>query len=433
MRSMGSRIAITGGDVATDGGVLPGATLVMRDGIIEGIESRGADVPDAIVWEAHGCVVLPGLVNAHAHGCTTGPLFSSAAPALTSDIAEANIARHRDAGVTTVVNVCGLGLPEEIPTADIDVLLATTHLPSAFIAADAVDGSALTPAHRAMTAERMLATGAVLIGEVGSGATLGGGVAAYRYIPAALLAETGVALDADEVTSLIDALVGGSRLDEPDSQRLLSAMADLGIDEQALPATRDAILRFAVAPVRASLDSFAEAVHLAEMTGAPAMFHAAQPSATRLLDLARASSATLIAGHLNHPSIDDGVLLDLARDLREAGVVIDVSSLDMITAQRLTSPECADLLAEAGMVDTLSTDYAGGAWEPMLGVADRWYRRGFIDLREVALMTATRTADLLGLRDRGRLAEGKRSDIVVVSADDLASVRGVFVAGHSVT
>jgi alpha-D-ribose 1-methylphosphonate 5-triphosphate diphosphatase PhnM len=85
------------------------------------------------------------------------------------------------------------------------------------------------------------------------------------------------------------------------------------------------------------------------------------------------------------------------------------------------------------MVDTLSTDYAGGAWEPMLGVADRWYRRGFIDLREVALMTATRTADLLGLRDRGRLDEGKRSDVVVVSADDLASVRGVFVAGHRVT
>lgn len=430
--SVGRRIAITGGDVVTDRGVLPGATLVMRDGVIEGIHSRGAVVPDALVWEAHGCVVLPGLVNAHAHGCTTGPLFSSAAPALSGDAAQANVGRHRDSGVTTVVNVCGFGLPEEIPAVDIDVLLATTHLPSAFVAADAVDGSGLTAKHRAMTAERMLSNGAVLIGEVGSGATLGGGVAAYRYIPQTLLRETGVALDPGQVTALIDALVGGSRLGDPNTAALLATMAEVGLDEQALPVTRDAILHFAVAPVRASLDSFAEAVRLAEATGAPAMFHTAEPSAARLLELARASSATLIAGHLNHPSIPEGSLLKMARDLREAGVVIDVSSLDMITAQRLTTPEGADLLAEAGMVDTLSTDYAGGAWEPMLGVADRWHRRGFIDLPEVALMTATRMADLLGLRDRGRLAEGTRADVVVVAADDLASIRGVFVAGDLV-
>lgn len=432
-RSVGKRIAITGGDVVTTDGVLTGATLVLRDGIIEGIEPRGAMTPHAEVVDASGCVVLPGLINAHAHGCTTGPLFSSAAPGLSGPIARANIGRHRDAGVTTVVNVCGLGLPEEVPAADIDVLLATTHLPSALMAADAVDGSGLTPKHRAMTAERMLSDGAVLIGEVGSGATLGGGVAAYRYIPQVILAETGIALDPGQVTSLIDALVGDSRLDEPDSERLLVAMAEVGLDEPALLVTRDAIMHFAVAPVRASLDSFAEAVRLAESMGAPAMFHAAQPSAKRLLDLARDSSATLIAGHLNHPSIPEGDVLHLARDLREAGVVIDVSSLDMITAQRLATPERADLLAEAGMVDTLSTDYAGGQWEPMLGVAERWHRRGFIDLREVALMTATRTADLLGLRDRGRLDAGARADVVVVSADDLASVRGVFVAGARVT
>ena len=215
--SVGRPIAITGGDVVTGGAVRTGATLVMRDGVIEGIESRGAVVPDALVWEAHGCVVLPGLVNAHAHGCTTGPLFSSGAPALSGDAAQANVGRHRDAGITTVVNVCGFDLSEEIPAAGIDVLLATTHLPSAFIAADAVDGSGLTAKHRAMTAERMLSNGAVLIGEVGSGATLGGGVAAYRYIPETLLQETGVALDPGQVTALIDALVGGSRLGDPNT------------------------------------------------------------------------------------------------------------------------------------------------------------------------------------------------------------------------
>lgn len=429
---MSQRIVISGGDVVTERGVLEGGAIVIRDGLIEAIGAGTPIVEEAEVIDATGCAVLPGLVNAHAHGCTTGPLFSSAASPLSEETARVNIRRHGSAGVTTVVNVCGFGLPEEVPSPDIDVLLATTHLPSAFRAADAVDGAGLTAAHRAMTAERMLDDGAVLLGEIGSGATLGGGVAAYRYIPEALATQAGVVLNPEQVTRLVDALVGHSRLEEPHTNALREALAEVGADEAAFDVALEAIQHYAAAPVRASLASFAEAVDVAERTGAPAMFHAAGPSASTLLDLGRRSSATLIAGHLNHPSIGEGELLQLARDLREAGVTIDVSSLDMIQAQRLTTPERADMLAEAGMVDTLSTDYAGGAWEPMLGVADRWYRRGFVDLPEVVLMTATRAADLLGLRDRGRLAIGMRADVVVVDAANLESVRAVYAAGAPV-
>lgn len=428
---MTRRVAIQGGEVVTDGGILSGATVVMRGGLIEGIERGNAGVGDAEVVDATNCVVFPGLVNAHAHGCTTGPLFSSGAAPVGDDVAKAHIRRHLTAGVTTVVNVCGFGLPTEVPAADIEVLLATSHVPSAFRAADAVDGGGLMPAHRTMTAEQMIDSGsAVLLGEIGSGATLGGGVAAYRYIPEALKKRAGLDLEPHQVTALIDALVGSSRLGAPDDEALREALARMGIHEQALAVSREAIQHYAVAPVRVSLDSFAEAVIVAEKTGAPAMFHSAGPSAATLLGLARRSSARLIAGHLNHPSIAEGELLPLARDLREAGVTVDVSSLDMIRAQRLATPEKADMLAEAGMVDTLSTDYAGGTWEPMLGVAERWYRRGLVDLEDVAHMTSTRSADLLGLKDRGRLAAGLRADIILVDPDDLEQVHGVFVAGE---
>jgi alpha-D-ribose 1-methylphosphonate 5-triphosphate diphosphatase PhnM len=102
----------------------------------------------------------------------------------------------------------------------------------------------------------------------------------------------------------------------------------------------------------------------------------------------------------------------------------------MIHAQRLTTPERADLLASAGLVDTLSTDYAGGAWEPMLAVADRWLRRGYVDLSDVARMLATSSALMLGLRDRGRIAAGLRADVIVVDAGDLESVQWVVSAGE---
>jgi imidazolonepropionase-like amidohydrolase len=422
-------VVIEGGDVVTESGVLPGHSVLVRDGVIAGVGRT--EVPaGALVIDARGAAVLPGIVNAHAHGCTTGPLFSSGAEALSAEVARANLDRHLAAGVTTLVNVCGFGLEDSLIDHDVDVRLATNHLPAAFAAADLVDGSGLTDRVRAMAADRMVASGAVMIGEVGSGATLGGGVAAYRYVPDAVLAATGVALDPATATSLIDALTGPRRVEPPNDKRLRSAITASGLPPEIFDPARQAILDYAVAPVRTSLESFSQAVAAAEGTGVPAMFHVAGPSADELLRLARKTKAYLVAGHLNHPSIPAEDLIALARALRDAGVVVDVSSLDMVHAQRLVAPETADLLAAEGLVDTLSTDYAGGTWEPMLAVAQRWRAMGYVDLREVALMCSTRTADLLGLADRGRIAPGKRADLVIVDADDLESVRSVVVAGR---
>lgn len=119
--------------------------------------------------------------------------------------------------------------------------------------------------------------------------------------------------------------------------------------------------------------------------------------------------------------------------LRELGVVIDVSSLDIVHAQSMCSPVVADALASAGVVDTLTTDYAGGNWEPMLALVQRWIGLGLVDLARGIMMCTSTPAQVFGFSDRGRIAAGLLADLVVCNPANLEDVRAVFVGGQPVT
>lgn len=429
-------VVISGGTVVSDGSVLAAATIeIVADRIVSIVQDGDAAAPfpaDHIALDARDCYVIPGIINGHAHGCTTGPLFSSAAAPLSQDQALANLDRHLASGVTTLVNVCGFATFDDVPEHAIDIRLATTHLPAAVVAADIVDGTGLDGVHRKVTAEHMLNAGAVALGEIGSGATLGGGVAAYRYVPDAVEEVLGCRLEPDVATALIDALVGPSRVAEPDDAALDAALVSAGLPASVRPAVREAILRYASAPVQASLDSFSEAAALSAQYGRPAVFHVAAPSVERVLHLAQTTSAVIVAGHMNHPSIPTEEAVAWARRLRAAGAIIDVSSLDIVGARRLATPEIADALVKEGLVDTLSTDYAGGAWESMLGLVQYWREAGLVSLEDGVAMCTSTPADVFGLPDRGRIAEGMRADLVLVSKDDVSRVRAVVVGGEVV-
>ena len=428
-----SPLVVAGGTIVGDAALMPGASVEVVGGVIARVLDAEVDgVGDAEVLDATGCYVIPGVINGHAHGCTTGPLFSSAAEPLTLAQVGRNLDRHLAAGVTTVVNVCGFATFADVPEHPIDIRLGTTHLPAAVVAADIVDGIGLDAVHRLMTAERMLEEGAIALGEIGSGATLGGGVAAYRYIPDAVEGILGRRLDPSTATQLIDALVGPSRLAEPDDQALAAALRAAGLPLDALGPVREAVLRYASAPVHVSLDSFGEASALSARHGLPVVFHVAAPSVERVLELAQETAARVVAGHMNHPSIPVGDAVAWARRLRTAGATIDVSSLDIVGARRLATPEIADALVREGLVDTLSTDYAGGAWEPMLGLVQYWMDNGYVDLVEGIAMCTSRPARVFGLADRGRIAAGMRADLVLVSKDDVSRVRAVMIAGRVV-
>lgn len=426
------RVLIHSGSVVVDGAVDPAAAVLLEGESIAAVlsEAEAASVVDATLVDASGCLVLPGLINAHSHGGTTGPLFSSAAAPLPADQAVANLDRHLQAGVTTLVNVCGFGTFEDMPDHVIDLRLGTTHFPSALVAAEIVDGSGLSERHRAMSAREMVSGGALLLGEIGSGATLGGGVAAYRYVPEALEPVIGRRLDPQEATTLIDALVGVTRLQPPDDAALAEAFEARDLPASGLTTAREAILRFASEPVHASLDSFDEAAALSEQLDIPAVFHVAAPSADRLLHLARTTKARIVAGHVNHTSFTPEEAVRWARELRDAGAVLDVSSLDVVHARRLAQPDVADALAREGLIDTLSTDYAGGEWEPMLDLVQRWRDLGWVDLLDGIAMCTSTPAEVFGLTDRGRIAAGLRADLVLVEESDLSRVRDVLVGGR---
>jgi len=83
----------------------------------------------------------------------------------------------------------------------------------------------------------------------------------------------------------------------------------------------------------------------------------------------------------------------------------------------------------ADLVDTLSTDYAGGGWEPMLDLAQRWIDMGSLRLERAVQLLAERPARVFGLSDRGIIRPGKRADIVVTRQGDLADVRSVIIGG----
>jgi len=427
---MATRLVIRGGTVVYPQRPTREADILIENGVIADIGGRYANDSESI--EATGCLVLPGLVNGHAHGCTVGPLFSSGAMPLGEDQALLNADRHLRAGVTTLVNVCGFGLPSDRIDHQLDIHLGTTHLPAAVDAADLVDANGMQERHRQMTAQHMIENGAVALGEIGSGATLGGGVAAYRYLPDALEGPLGRRISPHEATVLIDALVGPSRLDEPDDQALALALDELGIPADLAPEVREVILRYASAPVGASLRSFSEAAELSEQLDVPAVFHVARPSAKTLLHLARTTKARIVAGHVNHTSFTPDEAVEVAHQLRAEGAIVDVSSLDIVQAQRLATPDVADALAREGLVDTLSTDYAGGAWEPMLGVVQRWIDAGYVTLEEGIAMCTDTPARVFGFADRGRIACGTRADLAVVARDDVSAVRWVVAQGQVV-
>jgi Amidohydrolase family len=346
--------------------------------------------------------------------------------------------RHLYGGETTVLCVCGFCLPREIGGRHpVRVKLSTSHTPANFRAADLVDGRGLAAQHRAMTVERALEDGAVAIGELGAGHSLGGGGQDYLYIPDAIERASGVRLRPDQARQLKWAILGRAlSRDAFDAGATASCLRALGLDHSLTVARAREIIEQSVLPsIATTLDGFEEAAALSAKTGARAVFHTSPVSVGVIARLAQQHpAAKLVAGHSNQSDFEPDEAVAWARKLRELGVTIDISTWDIPGKAIQAKPDTFLRMLAANVVDTVSTDFAGGDWEPILKGLELAVRSGSIGIAAaVALATANPARLFPGLApDRGLLAPGKIADVVLVDASNIGVVRSVIAAGAMV-
>ena len=328
-----------------------------------------------------------------------------------------NLDRHLLAGTTTVLSLCGFITMKEIAEADrshpVNVRAATGHTPSAVAAARAADGAGLSDESVALTAEQMLEAGAVAIGELGAGHTLGGGGQDVLYIPRAVERATGVRIDSHQARALKEAALGRHiRVDEFDRVAMGEALAAAGLAgllsvEQA----RDLVAGCVMPSFEPAIESFREGAELSARLGVPALLHSASATHGVMLEIARRFSplgARLVACHANHPTFTPDEAVELATDLAALDCVIESCTFDVLDGKQLvTTSEHWDRLLEApGLVDVLATDYGlGGRHDPLIaGVQDAARHAG---LATAVAMATSRVGDAIpGVApQRGRLAK----------------------------
>ncbi len=151
-------------------------------------------------------------------------------------------------------------------------------------------------------------------------------------------------------------------------------------------------------------------------------------------ELHRAFRMLVITQYAPDPSLEERLLVDVARErgVHPVDLALDLS-LDTALEARFRMPmanydeaQVAELLTDPSMVLGLSD---AGAHASQLcdacqatDLLGRWVRdKGVLPLETAVKMLSSRPAEVFGIHDRGRLAEGLAADVVVFDAGTVAA------------
>jgi imidazolonepropionase-like amidohydrolase len=412
----------------------PERSLLVEDHLIEEEVPRYAPYYDRadVVIDARGGFVLPGVINHHVHGLTRGPLMIVGEPPLTDARVRSNLDRLLAEGVTTALNVDGFATVEDAVAASrfhpLTVKVATLHTPAHL--QWATEGpfpfGGVQPRH-AWTLDEMLGAGAPAVGEAGPG--VDAHWSDYTLIPEAVAARGGrAAMEQGRELRL-----AAEAADRPRAATALQAAGLQGTDADV--AWLLELVDRTVAWRALAQRSLEEAIAAARERSEPLVLHHTPGTFDVVCEAASAATAPLIAGHSNFQIHDPADAVRRAREVRSRGAMVDIMSGDAFSAREFhPTPDVTFALLREGLVDLISTDYAGGFWDPMLFLVEQAAKAGATTLEAgVRMMTSAPAEAIPRLAPRrGTLAPGMVADLVVTAPGRISAVREVLVSGQRV-
>ncbi|MGQ0570033.1 MAG: hypothetical protein ACT4P5_10975, partial [Armatimonadota bacterium] len=372
---------ITGTIITGDGATVhaPGYVVVEDGRIAEVGAGRGPGFPP---YDYGDALITPGFVNIHVHCVTLGPAHATGSRSPTEEEVFAFKERHLRGGTTTVLSVDGFPLWSEYTALQdrhpLKVRRCTAHTPANVRAAELADGEGLTDAHRRATVDELVSQGAVIIGEVGAGGTLGGGMQDNIYIPNAIKERSGVAIDPFQARAIKEAVLGRTidpaNLDRAALRQAMEAAGVLGhMSEDAVIET---VCRCVLPSMEHAYEGLREAAAAAARLRRTFIVHHAAASAEVVLEIA---NERMVAGHANHPSFTVEESIHYARALRNRGALLEISGLNLFTRTKGTNDADPFLaLVRERLVDFVGTDYAAGHYDPVSVPMSAIVRRGLI-------------------------------------------------------
>lgn len=376
------------------------------------------------VINAKGGLVIPGVINNHAHGVAFGTFQPWALPGLSTERLLFNLNTHLLQGTTTILSTDALCLPWEIEAINklhpVNVKMAAMHTPAHIRAAELTLGYEVEEKRKKFTLEEAVRLGAIALGEVGSPGTAYGTDEKGRRLGKFISARNALALD--------NAVLAG------DEAKIRKVLADTGLEKVTTAEAKKLVEDTSVTPVAACCDAIRDSVYYVKKLGLPVLAHTEPGMKEALLDVAKEIGPNLIAVHVNH-SFTPEEMVSIARKLKSLGATVEVISTDSFGAKQVEpDPEGTFAILREGLADMMTTDFCGGYHDPILLFLQQAINEGAITLPKAVQLATSGPARCIPLvaPNRGAIEPGRVADLCIVDRDDISKVRYVIIGGKVV-